>query len=127
MKSLKKIIILPILLFGFIVSAQTTSNRFFYELTFRPKKDSAKIETVMTTLDITKDKSLYRDFTLVAQDSILKVEVEAMQKAGVFKDISKSFKTPKFSEKIYKSYPEMKIQYMEKIANGFTPQNIAYN
>ena len=127
MKSLKKIIILPILLFGFIVSAQTTSNRFFYELTFRPKKDSAKIETVMTTLDITKDKSLYRDFTLVAQDSILKVEVEAMQKAGVFKDISKSFKTPKFSEKIYKFYPEMKIQYMEKIANGFTPQNIAYN
>ena len=127
MKSLKKIIILPILLFGFIVSAQTTSNRFFYELTFRPKKDSAKIETVMTTLDITKDKSLYRDFTLVAQDSILKVEVEAMQKAGVFKDISKSFKTPKFSEKIYKSYPEMKIQYMEKIVNGFTPQNIAYN
>lgn len=127
MKSLKKLIILPILLLGLMASAQETANRFFYELTFKPKKDSAKIEKVMTTLDITKDKSLYRDFTLVAQDSILKVEVEAMQKAGVFKDISKSFKTPKFSEKIYKSYPEMKIQYMEKIANGFTPQNIAYN
>lgn len=115
------------LLLGLMVSAQETANRFFYELSFKPKKDSAKIEKVMTTLDITKDKSLYRDFTLVAQDSILKVEVEAMQKAGVFKDISKSFKTPKFSEKIYKFYPEMKIQYMEKIANGFTPQNIAYN
>lgn len=127
MKSLKKIIILPLLLLGLMVSAQETANRFFYELSFKPKKDSAKIEKVMTTLDITKDKSLYRDFTLVAQDSILKVEVEAMQKAGVFKDISKSFKTPKFSEKIYKFYPEMKIQYMEKIANGFTPQNIAYN
>ena len=127
MKSLKKLIILPVLLLGLMVSAQETANRFFYELTYKPKKDSAKIEKVMTTLDITKDKSLYRDFTLVAQDSILKVEVEAMQKAGVFKDISKSFKTPKFSEKIYKSYPEMKIQYMEKIANGFTPQNIAYN
>ena len=127
MKSLKKLIILPVLLLGLMVSAQETANRFFYELTYKPKKDSAKIEKVMTTLDITKDKSLYRDFTLVAQDSILKVEVEAMQKAGVFKDISKSFKTPKFSEKIYKFYPEMKIQYMEKIANGFTPQNIAYN
>ena len=127
MKSLKKLIILPVLLLGLMVSAQETANRFFYELTYKPKKDSAKIEKVMTTLDITKDKSLYRDFTLVAQDSILKVEVEAMQKAGVFKDISKSFKTPKFSEKIYKSYPEMKIQYMEKIVNGFTPQNIAYN
>ena len=127
MKSLKKLVILPILLLGLMASAQETANRFFYELSFKPKKDSAKIEKVMTTLDITKDKSLYRDFTLVAQDSILKVEVEAMQKAGVFKDISKSFKTPKFSEKIYKFYPEMKIQYMEKIANGFTPQNIAYN
>ncbi|WP_312752462.1 GLPGLI family protein [Epilithonimonas hominis] len=127
MKSLKKLVILPLLLLGLMVSAQETANRFFYELSFKPKKDSAKIEKVMTTLDITKDKSLYRDFTLVAQDSILKVEVEAMQKAGVFKDISKSFKTPKFSEKIYKFYPEMKIQYMEKIANGFTPQNIAYN
>ena len=127
MKSLKKLFILPILMLGTVVLAQTSSNRFFYELTFKPKKDSAKVEKVMTTLDITKEKSLYRDFTLVAQDSILKVEVEAMQKAGVFKDISKSFKTPKFSEKIYKSYPEMKIQYMEKIANGFTPQNIAYN
>ena len=127
MKSLKKLVILPLLLLGLMVSAQETANRFFYELSFKPKKDSAKIEKVMTTLDITKDKSLYRDFTLVAQDSILKVEVEAMQKAGVFKDISKSFKTPKFSEKIYKFYPEMKIQYMEKIVNGFTPQNIAYN
>lgn len=127
MKSLKKLIIIPVLLFGLMISAQETANRFFYELSFKPKKDSAKIDKVMTTLDITKDKSLYRDFTLVAQDSILKVEVEAMQKAGVFKDISKSFKTPKFSEKIYKFYPEMKIQYMEKIANGFTPQNIAYN
>ena len=127
MKSLKKLFILPILMLGTVVLAQTSSNRFFYELTFKPKKDSAKVEKVMTTLDITKEKSLYRDFTLVAQDSILKVEVEAMQKAGVFKDISKSFKTPKFSEKIYKSYPEMKIQYMEKIVNGFTPQNIAYN
>ena len=65
MKSLKKIIILPILLFGFIVSAQTTSNRFFYELTFRPKKDSAKIETVMTTLDITKDKSLFNESQVI--------------------------------------------------------------
>ena len=127
MKSLKKLIILPILLLGLMASAQETANRFFYELTYKPKKDSARLDKVMTTLDITKDKSLYRDFTLVAQDSILKVEVEAMQKAGVFKDISKSFKTPKFSEKIYKFYPEMKIQYMEKIVNGFTPQNIAYN
>ena len=56
MKSLKKLLILPVLMFGTIVFAQTASNRFFYELTFKPKKDSAKIEKVMTTIDITKDK-----------------------------------------------------------------------
>ena len=126
MKSLKKIIILPILLFGFIVSAQTTSNRFFYELTFRPKKDSAKIETVMTTLDITKDKSLYRDFTWVAQDSIIKIQVEEMQKAGVFKDMSKSMKMPKFAYKIEKIYPDMKVIFEEGLQNGMTPMKLGY-
>lgn len=110
-----------------LLSAQQSSNRFFYELTFKPKKDSAKIDKVITTLDITKEKSMYRDFTTASQDSILKIEVETMQKAGVFKDISKSIKMPKFSEKIYKFYPDMKIQYVERIANGFTPMNIGYN
>jgi GLPGLI family protein len=103
-----------------------TANRFFYELTFKPKKDSAKLEKVMTALDITKDKSVYRDFTMLAQDSIIKVQVEAMQKAGVYKDMSKSMKMPKFSEKVDKFYPDMKVQYIERIASGFTPVNIGY-
>ena len=120
-----------IALFAF-VSAQNndskeTANRFFYELTFKPKKDSAKLEKVIMALDIVKDKSIYRDFTAVGQDSILKVQVETMRKAGVFKDLSKSFKMPKFSEKIVKTYPDMKIQYIERIASGFTPMNIGYN
>ena len=115
------------LLFGLMLSAQETANRFFYELTFKPKKDSTRLDKVMTSLDITKDKSVYQDFTIPAQDSILKVEVEAMQKSGAFKDLSKSIKSPKFSEKIYKFYPEMKIQYVDKIVNGTTAQRIAYN
>lgn len=109
------------------LNAQETANRFFYELTFKPKKDSARTEKVMVILDIIKEKSIYRDYTMVAQDSTLKLQIEAMQKSGVFKDISKSITMPKFSEKIYKFYPDMKIQYVERIANGFTPVNIAYN
>lgn len=120
-----------IALFAF-VSAQDndskeTANRFFYELTFKPRKDSAKFEKVIMALDIVKNRSIYRDFTAVGQDSILKIQLEAMQKAGVFKDLSKSFKMPKFSEKIVKTYPDMKMQYIERIASGFTPMNIGYN
>ena len=111
----------------FALNAQETANRFFYELTFKPKKDSAKVEKVMTILDAVKDKSIYRDYTIVAQDSILKIQIEAMQKSGVFKDISKSVTMPKFSEKIYKFYPSMKVQYVDRVANGFTPMNIGYN
>lgn len=124
---MKKICSLLVLLTFFAVNAQISANRFFYELTFKPKKDSARTDKVLSTLEITKDKSIYRDFTLASQDSILKVEVEAMQKSGVFKDLSKSIKMPKFSYKIYKFYPDMKVQYVERVANGFTPVNIGYN
>ena len=66
MKSLKKLVIklviLPLLLLGLMASAQETANRFFYELTYKPKKDSARLDKVMTTLDIAKDKSIYQDY-----------------------------------------------------------------
>lgn len=99
-----------------IANAQETANRFFYELTYAPNKDSLdkKIKE-MTILDITKDKSIYRDYLAVSQDSILKVEVEAMQKAGTFKDISKSIKQPKFSHIITKAYPSMDVSYTDYI------------
>lgn len=124
---MKKILTLFAVSVFFALNAQETANRFFYELTFKPKKDSAKLDKVMTILDVVKNKSIYRDYTLLAQDSILKIQVEAMQKAGTFKDISKSVTMPKFSEKIYKFYPGMKIQYVDRVANGFTPMNIGYN
>ncbi len=118
MKSLKKLVILPLLLLGLIVSAQETANRFFYELSFKPKKDSAKIDKVMATLDIVKDKSIYQDFTITAQDSIIKMAVEEMQKSKTWKDLSKTIKMPKFAFKIYKIYPDMKEQYVDRISKN---------
>jgi hypothetical protein len=53
----------------------------------------------MTTLDIAKDKSIYQDFTMAAQDSIIKIAVEEMQKQNL-KDLSKTIKMPKFSFKL---------------------------
>lgn len=108
--------------------SKETANRFFYELTFKPKKDSAKLDKVITILDITdKNRSIYQDYTVIAQDSILKVQIEAMQKAGIMKDLSKTTKQPKISARIYKTYPSMKVQYVDKIANGFIPSNIGYS
>jgi GLPGLI family protein len=124
---MKKIFTLFAFTAFFALNAQETANRFFYELTFKPKKDSARLDKVMTVLDVTKDKSIYRDYTIIAQDSIMKVQVEAMQKSGTFKDMSKMVTMPKFSEKVYKFYPDMKVQYVERISSGMTPLNIGYN
>lgn len=110
-----------------LISAQTTANRFFYELTYKPKKDSARTEKEGTILDITNDKSLYRDYLAVSQDSIVKVTVEKMQKSGVFQDMSKVIKQPKFSHKIYKQYPSMKQQYVDAVLNGGRPMYLSYS
>lgn len=118
MQSLKKLVILPLLLLGLMISAQETANRFFYELSFKPKKDSARIDKVMATLDIVKDKSIYQDFTITAQDSIIKIAVEEMQKSKTWKDLSKTIKMPKFAFKIYKLYPDMKEQYVDRISKN---------
>lgn len=127
MKNLFSILFIIVFAFSNAQDSKETANRFFYELTFKPKTDSTKIDKVMTVLDITKTKSIYRDYTVIAQDSLIKVAVEEMQKAGVFKDLSKTIRMPKFSEKIDKFYPDMKVLYIEKVANGFTPLNIGYS
>jgi GLPGLI family protein len=124
---MKKHLSILLLIVAFVLNAQISANRFFYELTFKPKQDSTKVEKVMTILDITKDKSLYRDYTLVAQDSIMKIAVEEMQKSGTFKDLSKTITMPKFGFKVEKEYPSMKETYSDRISSGFTPMQIAYN
>jgi GLPGLI family protein len=113
---MKKTISLFLLTLFVALNAQQTANRFFYELTFKPKKDSTRTEKVMTSLDIVPEKSIYQDFTVPAQDSIIKMEVEAMEKNGVWKDIMKSIRMPKFSHKIEKKYPDMKVTYSDQIS-----------
>lgn len=83
--------------FFVLVSAQDkdskeTANRFFYELTFKPKKDSTRLEKMITILDITGKKSIYQDYTMPAQDSVIKVQIEEMEKTKSFKDMSKLIK-----------------------------------
>lgn len=113
---MKNLLLGLLTIFSFVLNAQESANRFFYELTYAPNKDSLqkKVKT-MTILDITKDRSIYKDYLMVSQDSILKIEVEAMQKSGTYKDLSKSIKTPKFAHKVFKTYPGMEVIYSEQI------------
>ena len=115
---MKKYYSILLLILAFALNAQVTANRFFYELTFKPKQDSAKLEKVMTILDITKDKSIYQDYTVPAQDSIIKNVVAEMEKTKTFKDISKSIVMPKFTYKVTKSYPSMKMTYEDRISRN---------
>lgn len=106
------------LLFLVVLANAQSANRFFYELTFKPKKGIDSLQKAVMILDVTDKKSLYRDYLTVSQDSVLKIEVEKMQKAGVFKDLSKSFQMPKFAYKITKEYPSMKVNFSERMLNS---------
>ena len=106
------------LLFLVTLAKAQSANRFFYELTFKPKKGIDSLQKTVMILDVTDKKSLYRDYLTVSQDSVLKIEVEKMQKAGVFKDLSKSFQMPKFAYKITKEYPTMKVNFSERMLNS---------
>ncbi|MDV3749954.1 GLPGLI family protein [Elizabethkingia anophelis] len=126
--TMKKLTLLFVLTFGVMVMAQETANRFIYEMTYKPKKDSAKLEKELMVLDISKSKSIYQDYTNVSQDSILKDAMEKMRRAGAFNpDFSKNMKKAKISYRVNKSYPSMKIQYVEVLMSmgKFTP--IAYS
>ena len=106
------------LLFLVTLANAQSANRFFYELTFKPKKGIDSLQKAVMILDVTDKKSLYRDYLTVSQHSVLKIEVEKMQKAGVFKDLSKSFQMPKFAYKITKEYPTMKVNFSERMLNS---------
>lgn len=113
----KNISVFVMILMTSVVFAQQSANRFFYELTFKPKKAEEKREKIMTALDITTEKSIYEDFTIRAQDSIIKQEVEQMTKTGVFKDLMKTITMPKFTYKVVKKYPSMEVSVQDNISN----------
>lgn len=116
MKKIFSVFLIALFVFAHAQDTKETANRFFYELTFKPKKDSVKLNKVVTILDITPKKSIYQDYTLPSQDSIIRLTVEEMEKSKTWKDISKLIRTPKFAYKIIKTYPEMKVQYVDRVS-----------
>lgn len=110
-----KLLSFALLFLALVLNAQTSANRFFYELTYKPQKDSARTEKHILFLDVTKDRSIYRDHLQVTQDSILKATIENAQKSGFFPDITKIIKLPKFGHTIRKVYPISEIKYTERM------------
>jgi GLPGLI family protein len=110
--------------------ANAQANRFFYEYKFIPNKDSLnKYDTTMTILDITSNKSIYRDYLSVSQDSIIESAIEKMKKTGIQADLSKMFKNPKFMYKVQKLYPAYEVEYTDLILSDFISykEKISFN
>ena len=78
MKFYKSLIFSLLFLVAF-ASAQTSANRFFYELTYKPKQKVDSLQKAVAILDISDKKSIYKDgFTkllesVVASSTVKKV------------------------------------------------------
>ncbi|GAB0154955.1 hypothetical protein CHRYSEOSP005_02150 [Chryseobacterium sp. Alg-005] len=107
-----------LLVFSFaIINAQNMANRFFYELTYKPNKDSAKLEKEMMTLDIDKNKSVYQSYELIGLDSLANVMIQKAMESGNMPD-EKSLsnrKPTQFLHRIFKNYPVQEIVYKDQI------------
>lgn len=102
-----------------LIAQNTVAQRFFYEMQYKPNKQVDAREQVIAILDITKEKSVYRDYSVVSQDSILQVEVEKMKKSGTYNQVEKLIKLPKFSYKVYKYYPDLTTAYIDGIEKHY--------
>lgn len=115
---MNKILLTFIVLSFSKIYSQNKANRFFYEFTYKKSKDSTVYEKILTILDVTNDKSIYRDYLTVSQDSIINDILQKSKLSGNNPDdLSKMLKTPKFSYKIIKKNPSKEIDFYDKILN----------
>ncbi len=112
----KNFSIILIILYTF---SNAQARRFFYEFSYKPNKDSSRVEKELTILDVTKQKSIYRDYLSVSQDSMIESNIEKMKATGVQIDLSKLLKNPKFMYKVQKSYPSYETSYTDLILSDF--------
>jgi len=117
---MKKILLIILIEMAGIVYAQKTANRFFYELTYKPNKDSLKLEKEIMIIDIDREKSVYQSYDLVVSDSILNISVQKAMKAGQMLNMENtSYKSSQFSHRIFKYYPIKEIVYKENLFDDY--------
>ncbi len=102
-----------------LLNAQNTANRFFYELTYKPHKDSAKLEKEMMVLDIDQNKSIYQSYTNIQMDSIADVIIKEAANTG-FPDFKRmGNRRTQFTHQIAKSYPIREVLYKDRISMDY--------
>ncbi|KYH04860.1 MULTISPECIES: GLPGLI family protein [Chryseobacterium] len=122
---MKYLLILPLFFLTTIKIKAQEINRFFYEVQYKPKKDSTRNETAMMVLDIKKDQSIFKDYQLIVSDSISNEVFKKMQKTGIYENQSAP-PNVRFTYSVTKKYPDMEVQYTEDIMNGLTPLTFGY-
>ena len=96
-----------------LVFANAQIHRFYYQLNYKPDKDSAKIVEKLTVLDISKNESLYATYEQIERDSLLIDGIKKMQKTGLHFDMSNFFNAPTLSSRIIKN--GNKITFKDRI------------
>lgn len=113
MKKVLQIILTTIIV---LLNAQSSANRFFYELTYKPNKDSAKLEKEMMVLDIDQNRSLYQSYENIQIDSIASVVIKESANTG-FPDFRRvGNRRTEFTHQISKTYPIHEVSYKDRIA-----------
>lgn len=117
--AMKKIFQIVLTVIVVLINGQNTVNRFFYELTYKPSKDSAKLEKEMTVLDIDQNKSLYQSYKNIQIDSIASVLIKEASKTG-FPDFKRmGNRRTQFTHQISKSYPIREVLYKDHISMDY--------
>lgn len=113
---MKKVLQVILITTMVLLNAQNSANRFFYELTYKPNKDSAKLEKEMMVLDIDQNKSLYQSYEKIQIDSITGIMIKEASKTG-FPDFKKiGNRRTRFTHQISKSYPIREVVYKDRIS-----------
>ncbi|UQB67908.1 GLPGLI family protein [Epilithonimonas zeae] len=98
---MRKLIAFNLLLIFALAHSQV--HRFYYEMVYKPTKDSATTEKEMMVLDVGKDESLFMSYKQLDYDSTLTAGIKKAQEMGADVDAAlMSKKPPIFSYRISK-------------------------
>lgn len=89
---MRNVIIGSLLLIFSLANAQV--HRFYYELTYKPTKDSITTEKEMMVLDVGKDESLFMPYKQLDYDSTLTAGIRKAQEMGTDVDATIMAKKP---------------------------------
>jgi len=107
--------------FLILISVNSQVHRFYYELTYRPNKDSATTEKEMMVLDVAKDESVFVSYKQLAYDSIY---IAGVKKA---REMGQDFISPPTSSAANLSFRINKLKAGKQIFKDFVGVSEYYN